>query len=118
MDEHDSLAVRFEEHRGTCKSVAYRMLGSLAEADDAVQEAWLRVTRADTAPWRTWAAGSPPSSRRICLNVLRCRHREEPLDVHVPDPILARLDRGVRPGAGGSARRLGRRSRCSSCWRR
>jgi RNA polymerase sigma factor (sigma-70 family) len=92
MDEHDFLAARFEEHRGHLKAVAYRMLGSLAEADDAVQEAWLRVTRADTAAVENMGGWLTTIVARICLNVLRSRHREEPLDVHVPDPILARLD--------------------------
>jgi RNA polymerase sigma factor (sigma-70 family) len=92
VDENDSLAVRFEEHRPHLKSVAYRMLGSLAEADDAVQEAWLRVTRADTAAVDNLGGWLTTVVARICLNVLRNRHREVPLDVHVPDPVLARLD--------------------------
>ncbi len=92
MDENDSLAVRFEEHRPHLKSVAYRMLGSLAEADDAVQEAWLRVTRAETAAVDNLGGWLTTVVARICLNVLRNRHREVPLDVHVPDPVLARLD--------------------------
>jgi RNA polymerase sigma factor (sigma-70 family) len=92
MDEQEFLAARFEEHRGRLKAVAYRMLGSLAEADDAVQEAWLRVTRADTAAVENMTGWLTTIVARICLNVLRSRHREEPLDVHVPDPILARLD--------------------------
>ena len=92
MDEQEFLAARFEEHRGHLKAVAYRMLGSLAEADDAVQEAWLRVTRADTAAVENMTGWLTTIVARICLNVLRSRHREEPLDVHVPDPILARLD--------------------------
>jgi RNA polymerase sigma factor (sigma-70 family) len=90
--QEDFLAARFEEHRGHLKAVAYRMLGSLAEADDAVQEAWLRVTRADTAAVENMSGWLTTIVARICLNVLRSRHREEPLDVHVPDPILARLD--------------------------
>jgi RNA polymerase sigma factor (sigma-70 family) len=95
VDENGSLAVRFEEHRPHLKSVAYRMLGSLAEADDAVQEAWLRVTRADTAAVDNLGGWLTTVVARICLNVLRSRHREEPLDVHVPDPVLARLDGGA-----------------------
>ena len=92
MDANEFLTERFEEHRPHLKAVAYRMLGSHAEADDAVQEAWLRVTRADPAAvdnmggWLTTVVG------RICLNVLRTRHREEPLDAHVPDPVLARIE--------------------------
>jgi RNA polymerase sigma-70 factor (ECF subfamily) len=58
MDEYDWLAERFESNRGHLRAVAYRMLGSLAEADDAVQETWLRFSRADTrGGWTTWAAG-------------------------------------------------------------
>src|SRR6516162_8397715 len=85
------LAQRFEEQRGHLRAVAYRMLGSLAEADDAVQEAWLRLSRADTDDvanlrgWLTTVVG------RICLDMLRSRtaRREDPLDVHLPDPIVS-----------------------------
>lgn len=57
MDENDWLAQRFEEHRAHLRAVAYRMLGSFSEADDAVQEAWLRLSRADTSDVQTWAGG-------------------------------------------------------------
>jgi RNA polymerase sigma factor (sigma-70 family) len=100
VDRHeDFLAERFEEHRPHLKAVAYRMLGSLAEADDAVQEAWLRVTRADTAAVDNLGGWLTTIVARICLNVLRSRNqrREEPLDVHVPDPILARADHAATP---------------------
>ena len=88
MDEHDWLAERFEEQRGHLRAVAYRMLGSLSEADDAVQEAWLRLSRADTSNvenlggWLTTVVG------RVCLDMLRSRtsRREEPLDAQVPEP--------------------------------
>src|SRR5215204_2665518 len=99
MDEHDDwLAQRFEEHRSHLRAVAYRMLGSISEADDAVQEAWLRLSRSDTSGienlggWLTTVVG------RVCLNVLRSRkaRREEPLEVQVPDPIVSRED-GVDP---------------------
>ncbi|MFI0467983.1 sigma-70 family RNA polymerase sigma factor [Saccharopolyspora sp. 5N102] len=94
MDEKDFLADRFEAHRGHLRAVAYRMLGSLSEADDAVQEAWLRLSRSDSAEienlggWLTTVVG------RVCLNMLRARtaRREEPLDVHVPDPIISGPD--------------------------
>jgi DNA-directed RNA polymerase specialized sigma24 family protein len=84
------LAQRFEEQRGRLRAVAYRMPGSLAEADDAVQEAWLRLSRADTddvanlAGWLTTVTG------RICLDMLRSRtaRREESLEVHLPDPVI------------------------------
>ena len=92
MDEHDWLADRFEEHRTHLRAVAYRMLGSVSEADDAVQEAWLRLSRSDAREienlggWLTTVVG------RVCLNMLRSRRtrREEPLDVHVPEPIVSR----------------------------
>jgi RNA polymerase sigma factor (sigma-70 family) len=100
VDRHDDfLAERFEEHRTHLKAVAYRMLGSLAEADDAVQEAWLRVTRSDTSAVDNLGGWLTTIVARICLNVLRSRNqrREEPLDVHVPDPILARADHAATP---------------------
>src|ERR671932_298905 len=91
MDEHDWLAEQFERHRGHLHAVAYRMLGSLSEADDAVQEAWLRLSRSDAdaienlGGWLTTVVG------RVSLDMLRSRRtrREEPLDVHVPDPIVS-----------------------------
>jgi RNA polymerase sigma factor (sigma-70 family) len=94
MDEHGWLAERFEEQRGHLRAVAYRMLGSLSEADDAVQEAWLRLSRADTSDvenlggWLTTVVG------RVCLDMLRSRtsRREEPLDAHVPEQIASRTD--------------------------
>ncbi|WP_187764602.1 sigma-70 family RNA polymerase sigma factor [Saccharopolyspora spinosa] len=94
MDERDFLAGRFEAHRDHLRAVAYRMLGSLSEADDAVQEAWLRLSRSDTdeienlGGWLTTVVG------RVCLNMLRARtaRREEPLDVHVPDPVISSPD--------------------------
>jgi RNA polymerase sigma factor (sigma-70 family) len=98
MDDHDWLAQRFEENRSHLLAVAYRMLGSLSEADDAVQEGWLRLSRSDTSGvenlggWLTTVVG------RVCLDMLRSRRsrREEPLGVHVPDPIVSRAD-GVDP---------------------
>ncbi len=92
MDEQDFLTARFEEHRAHLKAVAYRMLGSHAEAEDAVQEAWLRVTSGGTASVDNLGGWLTTIVARICLNVLRTRHREEPLDAHVPDPVLARLE--------------------------
>ena len=95
MDERDWLAERFEEHRTGLRAVAYRMLGSLSEADDAVQEAWLRLSRSDAEEienlggWLTTVVG------RVSLNMLRTRRtrREQPLDaVHVPEPIVDRVD--------------------------
>jgi RNA polymerase sigma-70 factor (ECF subfamily) len=91
MGTDEWLAERFEENRRRLHSVAYRMLGSLNEADDAVQEAWLRLGRSDARNienlegWLTTVVG------RVCLDVLRSRkaHREEPLETHLPDPILS-----------------------------
>src|SRR5690242_9153868 len=90
MDEGQWLAERFEEHRTRLRSVAYRMLGSMSEADDAVQEAWLRMARADTASVDNLAAWLTTVVARVCLNTLRSRQqrREEPLAVHVPDPLV------------------------------
>jgi RNA polymerase sigma factor (sigma-70 family) len=95
MGEHDWLADRFEEHRGHLRGVAYRMLGSLSEADDAVQESWLRLSRADTSDvenlggWLTTVVG------RVCLDMLRSRtsRREEPLDADVPERTVSRMRR-------------------------
>ena len=91
MDEDAWLAERFEENRPHLRGVAYRMLGSLAEADDAVQEAWIRLSRTDTSDvdnlraWLTTVVG------RVALNMLRSRRtrREAALETHLPDPILS-----------------------------
>jgi RNA polymerase sigma factor (sigma-70 family) len=91
MDEHTALAERFEDHRTHLRAIAYRMLGSLSEADDAVQDTWLRVSGTDPRhvesmrPWLTTVVA------RVCLNMLRSRRfsREEPVGVHVPDPVVA-----------------------------
>jgi RNA polymerase sigma-70 factor, ECF subfamily len=98
MDERDLLAERFEEHRSRLRAVAYRMLGSLSEADDAVQEAWLRLSRSDAdeienlGGWLTTVVG------RVSLNMLRSRkaRREEPLAGRLPDPLIDRAD-GIGP---------------------
>src|SRR5215210_2988444 len=91
MDEHDWLTQRFEEHRTHLRAVAYRMLGSLGEADDAVQEAWLRLRRSDTSDVENLGAWLTTVVGRVSLNMLRSR-REEPLGVHVPEPIVDRAD--------------------------
>ncbi len=90
MDRNDWLAERFEEHRGHLRAVAYRMLGSLAEADDAVQETWIRLSRTDPSTVDNFSAWLTTVVARVCLNVLRSRraHPEESLDAHVPDPIV------------------------------
>jgi len=94
MDERDWLAERFEEQRPRLRAVAYRMLGSLSDADDAVQDAWLRLSRADTSEVENLDGWLTTVVARVALNMLRSRkaRREEPLDVRVPDPILDRAD--------------------------
>lgn len=96
MNETELLADRFEEHRGHLRAVAYRMLGSLAEAEDAVQETWLKLSRTDAGDihnlggWLTTVVG------RVCLDLLRSRtvRREDPLDdTFVPDPVIRPLTR-------------------------
>ena len=94
MDDQQWLAQRFEEHRPRLRAVAYRMLGSLSEADDAVQDAWLRVSRVDTSEVENLAAWLTTIVARVSLNMLRSRNtrREHPLDVHVPDPVIDPAD--------------------------
>jgi RNA polymerase sigma-70 factor (ECF subfamily) len=96
MNEHDWLAGRFEEHRTHLRAVAYRMLGSPSEADDAVQEAWLRVSRADTGGVANLGGWLTTVVARVCLDMLRSRKSrgEEPLGAHLPGSIAG--------GAGGS----------------
>ena len=90
MHEHDWLADRFEEHRSRLRGVAYRILGSLSEADDAVQDAWLRVSRAGAGGVENFGGWLMTIVARVCLNMLESRksRREEPLETHVPDPIV------------------------------
>jgi RNA polymerase sigma-70 factor (ECF subfamily) len=94
MDEQEWLAGRFEEHRTRLRAVAYRMLGSLSEADDAVQDAWLRLSRADTTDVDDLGAWLTTVVARVSLNMLRSRRsrREEPLGPHLPEPIVDRAD--------------------------
>ena len=98
MAESDWLAEGFEQNRPRRKAVAYRMLGSLAEADDAVQEAWLRLSRSDASGVDNLSAWLTAIVARVCLNVLRSRNtrREEPMGVNVPDPVISRVD-GTSP---------------------
>ncbi len=90
MDENQWLADRFEEHRGHLRAVAYRMLGSLAEADDAVQDTWLRMSRAGTDEVENLRGWLTTITARVCLNMLRSRkvRRETPFEAHVPDPVI------------------------------
>jgi RNA polymerase sigma-70 factor (ECF subfamily) len=92
--EHDWLAERFEANRGRLRAVAYRMLGSLSEADDAVQETWLRLSRADTSGVANLGGWLTTVTARICLDMLRSRasRREEPLDADLPEPAVTRQD--------------------------
>ncbi|HVK21495.1 MAG TPA: sigma-70 family RNA polymerase sigma factor [Actinokineospora sp.] len=90
----DKPGERFEEHRSHLRAVAYRMLGSLSEADDAVQETWLRLDRADTGEVDNLAGWLTTVVARVCLNVLRGRRREAPFGEHVPDPFLGDEDLG------------------------
>ena len=94
MNEREWLAERFEEHRGRLRAVAYRMLGSLSEADDAVQEAWLRLSRSDADGIESLGAWLTTVVGRISLSMLRSRatRREEPLGVRLPDPIVDPAD--------------------------
>ena len=98
MDERSWLADRFEENRPHLRAVAYRMLGSLPDADDAVQEAWQRLSRADTSGVGNLGGWLTTVVARVCLNMLRSRdtRREQPLDVRVPDPIVT-PESGVDP---------------------
>ena len=92
MDEHQLLAERFEANRTHLRAVAYRMLGSLGEADDAVQEAWLRLSRSDASGVENLGGWLTTVVARVCLDMLRSRksRREESMDAHVPEPIVNR----------------------------
>jgi RNA polymerase sigma factor (sigma-70 family) len=91
MDENEWLAERFEEYRPHLRAVAYRMLGSLTDADDAVQDTWLRVSRADASQVENLGGWLTTIVARICLNMLRSRNTrgEESLDAHIPDPLIS-----------------------------
>lgn len=92
MDDRDWLAGRFEEHRPHLRAVAYRMLGSLTEADDAVQDAWVRVSRAGADEVENLGGWLTTIVSRVCLNRLRSRNarREVPVETFVPDPVVTR----------------------------
>lgn len=94
MDEREQLAERFEAHRSRLRAVAYRMLGSLSEADDAVQEAWLRLSRADSGGVANLGAWLTTVVAHVCLDMLRSRRsrREEPLSAYEADPIVTLAD--------------------------
>src|SRR6059036_3167491 len=94
MPTPESLAEQFEQHRGHLRAVAYRMLGSASEAEDAVQESWIRLGRTDVSDVENLRAWLTTVVARVCLDMLRTRtsRREDPLDVHVPDPVISRAD--------------------------
>ena len=100
MTDSDWLAERFEEHRPRLRGVAYRMLGSLSEADDAVQETWLRLDRSEADEIENLGGWLTTVVSRICLNALRSRgsRREQPLTTHTPDPVV------TAPGAADPER--------------
>jgi RNA polymerase sigma factor (sigma-70 family) len=92
MDEQAWLADRFEEHRTHLRAVAYRMLGSLTEADDAVQDAWLRLSRSDAGEVENLGGWLTTTVARVCLNILRARNarREVSFEARLPDPVVSR----------------------------
>src|SRR3712207_527559 len=94
MDQRDCLADLFETHRSRLRGVAYRMLGSVSEADDAVQETWLRLSRSDAGGIDNLGAWLSTVVARVSLNMLRARksRRQEPIGDHMPDPIVDRED--------------------------
>jgi RNA polymerase sigma-70 factor, ECF subfamily len=98
VDERDWMAQRFEEHRAHLRAVAYRMLGSLSEADDAVQESWLRLSRTDTSGVENMVGWLTTVVARVSLDMLRSRKslREEPLEARLPEPIVTSVD-GIDP---------------------
>src|SRR5215208_5854020 len=98
MDEREWLAQRFQEHRPRLRALAYRMLGSTSEAEDALQEAWIRLSRSNAAEIDDLGGWLTTVVARVALNMLRSRNirREQPLDVRVPDPIVDRAE-GIDP---------------------
>jgi RNA polymerase sigma factor (sigma-70 family) len=95
MTTPEQLAEQFETHRTHLRAVAYRMLGSATEADDAVQESWIRLGRSDVSEVENLRGWLTTVVARVCLDMLRTRtsRREDPLDAHVPDPVITRADR-------------------------
>jgi len=102
--DDELLADRFEAHRARLRAVAYRMLGSLGEADDAVQEAWLRLSRADADEVENLGGWLTTVVARVCLNMLRSRttRGEVPLEAQIPDPVVEWAGASDTPGAPGA----------------
>jgi len=94
MPPPEPLAEQFEQHRAHLRAVAYRMLGSASEADDAVQESWIRLGRTDVSDVQNLRGWLTTVVARVCLDMLRTRasRREDPLDTHLPDPVITRAD--------------------------
>src|SRR4029453_16150234 len=105
MNERDYLAEQFEEHRAHLRGVAYRMLGSLSEVDDAVQEGWLGLSRTDAAGIDNLGGWLTTVVARVCLDMLRSRQsrREDPLTPDAPEPVAT----GTRGGSPGQETPLG-----------
>src|SRR5205809_7410569 len=105
MPTPEWLARQFEEHRPHLRAVAYRMLGSASEAEDAVQESWIRLGRTDVSGVENLRAWLTTVVARVSLDMLRTRasRREDSLDVHVPDPIIARANSRGAEGAEADA---------------
>src|SRR5919198_4917933 len=100
MDEREWLTERFEQHRPHLRAVAYRMLGSVSEADDALQEAWLRIRDQDPGSVDNMQAWLTTVVGRVCLSMLRSRRaRREAPSVHVPDPVVGWAQEGLEHGA-------------------
>ena len=97
MPAPERLAEQFEEHRSHVRAVAYRMLGSISEAEDAVQEAWIGLSRADVGAIDNLRGWLTTVVARVCLDMLRTRasRREDSVDTHVPDPIIRAIGRGA-----------------------
>ncbi len=95
MDEHDLLAERFETHRARLRAIAYQTLGSASDADDAVQEAWLRLSRTDPGNIENLGGWLTTVVARVCLNMLQSR-REEPVGIHLPESVVTGTD-GIDP---------------------
>src|SRR5690349_4941526 len=108
MADSDWLATAFQEHRDHLRGVAYRLLGSMPDADDAVQEAWLRLTGADTSDVRNLGGWLTTVVARVCLNMLRARNRRREQLVGDSWPVAAEAARsGAQAGAGGAGAGVG-----------